>query len=323
MTDVKTEPRRELVPVRMAEGALVPTSLAEAVEVAKLIAHSGMVPKNFEGNPGAVLVAMQLGAELGLSPMSSIQNVAVINGRPALWGDAMLGLVVSRRDCEDVSESFDEKTMTATCIVKRAGRSPIERTFSMADAKTAGLAGKQGPWSQYPKRMLQQRARGFALRDSFPDALRGIVSTEEARDYVVDSTLETTPENATQTATAALLAKRNQRVIAAIEPEPITAAPEQAAEPPHNQQTGEVIERQSEALASVLAGIANADNSQEITAVIAPLKKLVNGEKERASTAYREKQRILDTKAKEEASKATQQKASVKAPATREPGSEG
>jgi hypothetical protein len=52
----------------------------------------------------------------------------------------------------------------------------------MEDAKRAGLAGKQGPWQQYPKRMLQMRARAFALRDVFPDVLRGVYVAEEAAD---------------------------------------------------------------------------------------------------------------------------------------------
>jgi hypothetical protein len=191
--------RREIMPVKISEsGVIKPANLHEAIEVSKLIAHSGMVPKDYIGKPGAVLVAIEMGHELGLSPMSAIQNIAVINGRPSLWGDAMLALCASHRDCEDIVETLDEKTMTATCMVKRRGRSPVERTFSMADAKTAGLAGKQGPWSQYPKRMLQQRARGFALRDAFPDALRGVVSREEAYDtiHVSQDPLEIIPKKA-------------------------------------------------------------------------------------------------------------------------------
>ena len=64
----------------------------------------------------------------------------------------------------------------------------IEKTiryFSVANAKTARLWGKQGPWTQYPERMLAQRARGFALRDAFPDALKGIITREEAEDIPV------------------------------------------------------------------------------------------------------------------------------------------
>jgi len=51
------------------------------------------------------------------------------------------------------------------------------------DAKRAGLWAKQGPWTAYPKRMMQMRARGFALRDAFPDVLKGMITAEEAQDY--------------------------------------------------------------------------------------------------------------------------------------------
>ena len=60
---------------------------------------------------------------------------------------------------------------------------PTTRTFSQEDAKRANLWGKAGPWTAYPKRMLQMRARSFALRDSFPDALKGVGISEEVRDY--------------------------------------------------------------------------------------------------------------------------------------------
>src|SRR5690606_6210149 len=60
---------------------------------------------------------------------------------------------------------------------------PIKATFSVADAKKAGLWGKQGPWQQYPKRMLSMRARAFALRDGFADVLRGLGIAEEVQDH--------------------------------------------------------------------------------------------------------------------------------------------
>jgi hypothetical protein len=68
-------------------------------------------------------------------------------------------------------------------VAKRKNRKPVVAKFSVEDAKRAGLWGKQGPWSAYPKRMMQMRARGFALRDAFPDVLKGLISAEEAQDY--------------------------------------------------------------------------------------------------------------------------------------------
>ena len=162
--------------------SLRPTSLTEAMEFAKLIASSSIVPDAMRNKPGDVMVAVQMGAELGLPPIQSLQNIAVINGRPSVWGDAALALVRGHADCLDVIETYDAGTQMATCDVRRRGCQPCVRTFSKDDAQQAGLWGRKGPWTQYTQRMLQMRARGFALRDSFPDALRGIITAEEARD---------------------------------------------------------------------------------------------------------------------------------------------
>ena len=139
---------------------------------ANCVAKSGLAPKGVE-TPEAIVVAVQMGAEIGLTPMASLQNIAVINGRPSLWGDAMLAV------CR-ASGVFDESQFEeivgdtkATCTVCRIGGKPITRSFSIEDAKRAGLLGKSGPWSQYTQRMLQLRARSFALRDGFGDFLRG------------------------------------------------------------------------------------------------------------------------------------------------------
>lgn len=151
------------------------------MEFAKLVANSDLVPKDYKGKPGNVLIAVQMGAELGLSPMQAVQNIAVINGRPSLWGDALLAVVQSHPECQDVIET--STATEASCRILRRGHEPTVRKFSIDDAKLAGLWGKQGPWTNYPKRMLQMRARAFACRDAFADALRGMQSAEEVGDY--------------------------------------------------------------------------------------------------------------------------------------------
>lgn len=159
---------------------LSPQNFEQALTFSTYLADSDMVPKDFKGKPGNCLIAMQWGAELGLKPLQALQNLAIINGRPSLWGDAVIALVRSSPACEWVIE--DDNGDTATCRVKRRGEPEQSRAFSMADAKAAGLAGKQGPWTQYPKRMRQMRARAFALRDVFPDVLRGLPVAEEVMD---------------------------------------------------------------------------------------------------------------------------------------------
>lgn len=161
--------------------SLAPRNLSEAMEFSKILAQSDLVPKDYKNKPGNVLVAIQMGAELGLAPMQAVQSIAVINGRPSLWGDGLLALVQAHGECEDVIETDDGET--ATCVVKRRGRKDTTATFSMAEARNAGLAGGN-VWKAYPKRMRQMRARGFALRDAFADVLKGMNLAEEQRDIV-------------------------------------------------------------------------------------------------------------------------------------------
>ncbi|NBQ51856.1 MAG: hypothetical protein EBV86_18190, partial [Marivivens sp.] len=158
------------------------------------------------------------------------QNIAVINGKPSIYGDAALALVKNHPACAGVSEWIEGKgdEQTAHCKVKRRYGDEIEettRSFSVADAKRARLWNKQGPWSQYPDRMLAMRARGFAVRDAFPDALKGIITQEEAQDMPKEMTNVTPPANPLNA---------------------IEAAPEPQAEIVV-EDTGEVIEASTEA----------------------------------------------------------------------------
>jgi len=160
--------------------SLSPTNIKEAMEFAAMMAKSSIVPKDYQNNPGNILVAIQWGMELNLQPLQAMQNIAVINGRPSIWGDAMLAIVRGSGLLDSISENISDKG--ATCTVKRRGEEPVTREFTLEDAAKANLQGKAGPWTQYPKRMMQLRARAFALRDVFPDVLRGIQIAEEAQD---------------------------------------------------------------------------------------------------------------------------------------------
>lgn len=160
---------------------LSPRSLEEALKFAEMLSKSTIVPKDFQGNPGNILVAVQWGMELGLKPLQAMQNIAVINGRPSLWGDSVIAIVRASPLCEYIYET--EEGNTSICRVKRVGEDEQVRTFSDDDADEAGLLSKAGPWKQYKKRMRQMRARAFALRDVFPDVLKGMPIAEEISDY--------------------------------------------------------------------------------------------------------------------------------------------
>jgi hypothetical protein len=153
---------------------IVPTSIEEVFRLAQAVAKSGLAPSTMK-TPEALTVAIMHGLEIGLPPMAAIQNIAVVNGKPTLWGSAVPALLWSRgfKLEETVSDNV------ATCTVTRPTGEKITRTFAETDARKAGLWGKAGPWQQYPSRMLQMRARGLAARDGAADALSGLYLQEE------------------------------------------------------------------------------------------------------------------------------------------------
>lgn len=166
--------------------SFAPATIDEAIRLADMLAKSSMVPRAYHNKPEDILVATIWGKEIGLATLQALQNIAVINGKPSVYGDAAMALVQASPVCEDIEEYFEGEgtpNPVAVCVAKRRGRKPVVAKFSVEDAKRAGLWGKQGPWQAYPKRMMQMRARGFALRDAFPDVLKGLITAEEAQDY--------------------------------------------------------------------------------------------------------------------------------------------
>jgi hypothetical protein len=162
---------------------------------AKQISNSNLVPKQFQGKPEDIFLAMSWGKELKLTPIQALQNVAVINGKPSIYGDTMIALCRRHPEFEDIKETIsgEGSARTAVCEIKRKGQSWYKSQFTMGEAAKAGLLNRQGPWKSYPDRMLKMRARGFALRDVFADALGGMISAEEAQDYPKSSIKDITP----------------------------------------------------------------------------------------------------------------------------------
>lgn len=174
----------------------IPLGYGSVETYSTMLAQSGdMVPKHYERSPAKIAAAIYFGYEIGLLPMQALQSIAVINGKPSIYGDAALALVRGSGQMEDFEETYEggeffnsdgsvNKNYRAVCKVTRKGaKRPTVSEFSIGDAQMAELWNKAGPWKQYPKRMLKMRARAFALRDEFTDILRGIGIAEEVQDH--------------------------------------------------------------------------------------------------------------------------------------------
>jgi hypothetical protein len=168
-------------------------TMEDAMRFAHLVSASSLAPRTLD-TPEKIFVALQHGAEVGLAPMQSLQSIAVINGKPSLYGDALPALgwasgklvifeewFASEGDREAEPKSLDDTA--AYCLTQRKGQESARITkFSVRMAKTAKLWGKSGPWTQYPQRMLQMRARSWNFRDNLADVLSGLAVHEEAQD---------------------------------------------------------------------------------------------------------------------------------------------
>jgi hypothetical protein len=163
------EPKAQLVAGGRPR-AIVPADIEQVWRIAGMVTKSGMAPRELE-TPEKCCIAIMHGLEIGLPPMLSLQRITVINGRPAVWGDAVPGVALGTGLVEDWFESITGTGdhMVATCRVKRKGiKSAKEVTFSVADAKRANLwdervkvtrkrkdgtkyeAFNDSPWHKYP-----------------------------------------------------------------------------------------------------------------------------------------------------------------------------
>ena len=142
------------------------------------ISKSGLVPTSFKDKPADLAIAVSMGNELGLHWTHAIQSIAVINGRPSLWGDGLLAVIMAHPDFEWIDENESDETKGVT-IIKRKGMPPRRYEFTLEMARQAGLLGKD-TYKQNPGRMLQRRSRARCGQDTFADALKGIGTADDA-----------------------------------------------------------------------------------------------------------------------------------------------
>lgn len=268
-----------------------PQSLDEAMRLADMLATSNLVPKNYQNKPSDILVACSWGSEIGLKPLQALQNIAVINNVPAVWGDAVVALVRGSGLCEYINQDWDEATKTATCTVKRKGEPEQVRTFSYEDANIAGHLGKD-TYKKNLRRMLSIRARAFALRDVFADVLKGLKVAEEVMDYPEEKDITPTAQPVAKPASKAAAVLDKVRRSKPAEDQQVGATVDQ------EMQTIEYTDEQRAQLDSVIEKMGYCESLQELKNVaneIAAIGVIPDEERARATAAYHDNQnRIKD-----------------------------
>lgn len=166
----------------IGKGGIAPQSMDDLWRLSGAIARSSLCPRGMSQDD--VFLCLDYGLALGLPWSMATSTVAIINGKPVIYGRGMLGVVRASGFLEDVQESFEgtpgTDEYTAVCTLKRRGQAtPKDGRFSVADAKRARLWGKSGPWAEHPNNQLMWRARGRAYGELFADVLLGLHIAEE------------------------------------------------------------------------------------------------------------------------------------------------
>ena len=158
--------------------AIVPRTMPEVQSLAEVLAKSALLPDALKGKAADVVVQILAGSELGLAPMASIRGVHIVQGKPILSADTMVGLVLA----SGLAEYFvcvDATDNAVTFETKRKG-SPVPQrcTWTMEQAKRAAINTKDN-WRAHPRQMLSARARAELARSAYPDVLAGVYVPEE------------------------------------------------------------------------------------------------------------------------------------------------
>lgn len=182
----------EIVPVRpmnpeasalMRRRGVPINTLDDLFRFAEIVHKARLCPTGI-ASPEAAFVAMEYGLELGLPPMLALQTIWVYQNRPSIFGGGFLGVCQSHPEWDpNAFKEWEKGTpkqddWTAFCQMGRKGCEPMVREYSWADAREAGLLGKDN-WKKHPRRMLTWRARTYCGRDCFADKLAGIPTREE------------------------------------------------------------------------------------------------------------------------------------------------
>ena len=157
---------------------LEPQNIPEAL----VLAGHAVKSRLFSGasSPEAALVILLTGRGLGMDAMSSLRAIHVIDGKPTLAADAMIGLCLRSKLCEHF-ETIESTPLTCTVEAKRVGRPARQLTFTIEDARRAKLLdkGEKSGWAKFPAAMLRARAKSALARDVFPDVIMGIYDPDE------------------------------------------------------------------------------------------------------------------------------------------------
>lgn len=246
--------------------------VGQAMEAAQVFAATSLIPKALQGKPQDVLLVLLKGAELGLKPLQALSEIHIVDGKAGVSAKLKMALCLQRPECE----FFIMVTSTAEKAVYRAKRKgapePVEYSYSIEDAKRAGLTHKQN-WQSHPAAMLRARCSSGLADSVFPDLVQGVMTHDELREV---------EERVVGTSSTPLA------TVAPVIPAPVVVSQPWADDAPRPTPPGEktVDAAPLDPVATMTARIGLAATSKDLAALVTEIKALPATAQELLRAAY-------------------------------------
>lgn len=166
-------------------------SFETALRMAECLSQSTIVPKDYQSNPGNCMIAIEMASRINTSPMMVMQNLYIVNGRPAWSSQWIIAMINSSNRYKTELQftfGYDEKDGGLSCQAwaeDYAGHKVVGPKITMNMANAEGWTTKNGSkWKTMPQVMIQYRAASFFGRMNCPDMIMGIYSKDEVTDMI-------------------------------------------------------------------------------------------------------------------------------------------
>ena len=163
--------------------------MTSAFKIAQMLAGSNLIPQSYQGSPANCLIAIDIANRMNMPPMLVLQNLFIVQGRPAWSGQFSIAAINGCGKFEPLEFVFSGEpgTMTFGCQAQAERRATkklcVSDTITLQMAKDEGWLDKKGSkWQTMPRQMSMYRAASFFARVHCPEVLIGLQTIDEVQD---------------------------------------------------------------------------------------------------------------------------------------------
>lgn len=174
-----------------------------AQRMAQALASSTIVPKDYQGNLGNCIIALEMANRLHTSPMMVMQNLYIVNGRPAWSSQYIVAMINAGRkyktELQYNLQGTDDNMSCYAWAEDMNGHKVVGPTITMKMAREEGWLTRNGSkWKTMPEVMIRYRAASFFGRLNCPDMIMGIYSADEVVELDPDAYRDVSPAEKVQ-----------------------------------------------------------------------------------------------------------------------------